>query len=202
MTTKTVEDICNMMGCTKERAKRVLDIGVKIGVLKKINENEYDMTGSGFAFASSLFTGSPSRDAGNWTCIKCNTVNNALNGINCIKCNYSFEENLHSELFQREKQELKYPKVTEREMLLFILGQLTGISMSLPMPQNVSFSQKFELNNVIAKVMTDIIASIKEKFPSVSDDEFNECLIQLNAVRTAPILDDALKKIMKIMKGY
>lgn len=200
MPTKTIDDICNMMGCTRERAKNVLDMGVKIGALKKINENEYDMTTSGFAFASSLDTGSTSREAGNWVCIKCNTVNNALNGMNCIKCNYSFEESLHSELFKREKEELKYPKVTERETLLFILGQLTGVSMSIPLPRDMSFSQKFELNGVISKVMSDMIQNIKEKFPSVSDDEFNECLIQLNAVRTMPIVDEALQKIMKSMK--
>lgn len=200
MTTKTVEDIRKMMGCTIERAQQVLEMGVKIGALKKINENEYEMTSDGFAFASTLFSGSSSRDAGNWMCIKCKTVNNAMNGINCIKCGYSFEENLHSQLFQKEKQELKYPKVTERETLLYLLGQLTGIIMSFDRPKSVSFSQRFELNTMIAQVMTEVFSNVKEKFPSISDDEFNECMIQLNAVRTGPILDEALAKIMKIMK--
>jgi len=110
--TKTVEDICNILGCTHERAKNVLEIGVKIGALKKINDNEYEMTGDGFTFASTLSKGSSDITDGNWICTKCKTVNNALNGMNCIKCDYSFQENLYSQIFEKEKKELKYPKVT------------------------------------------------------------------------------------------
>ena len=189
-----------MFGCTHERAKNVLEIGVKIGALKKINDNEYEMTGDGFTFASTLSKGSSDITDGNWICTKCKTVNNALNGMNCIKCDYSFQENLYSQIFEKEKKELKYPKVTDRETLLFLLGQITGMTLAMPFPQNVSFAQKFEKNNMLAKVMTSVMCEMKEKFPNISDDEFNECLIQLNAIRTVPILDDAIKEIMKIVK--
>lgn len=199
--TKTVEDVSNMLGCTHERAKNVLETGVKMGALKKINDNEYEMTGNGFAFASTLSKKSSDTPNNNWICIKCKTVNNALNGMNCIKCDYSFQENLYSQILEKEKKELKYPKVTERETLLFLLGQITGMSLAFPLPQNVSFAQKFERNNMLAKVMTSVMCEMKEKFPNISDDEFNECLIQLNAIRTGPILDDALKEIIKIMKS-
>ena len=120
--------------------------------------------------------------------------------MNCIKCDYSFQENLYSQIFEKEKKELKYPKVTDRETLLFLLGQITGMTLAMPFPQNVSFAQKFEKNNMLAKVMTSVMCEMKEKFPNISDDEFNECLIQLNAIRTGPILDDAIKEIMKIVK--
>ena len=75
------------------------------------------------------------------------------------------------------------------------------MSLAIPLPQNVSFAQKFEKNNMLAKLMTSVMCDMKEKFPNISDDEFNECLIQLNAIRTGPILDDALKEIIKIMKS-
>lgn len=199
--TKTVDDICNMLGCTSQRAKEILEKGVEIGVLKKINENEYEMTGNGFSFASTLSNKSSDITSGNWMCTKCKTVNNALNGMSCIKCSYSFHENLYSQILESEKKELKYPKVTERETLLFVLGQLTGVSLAIPVPQNISFAQKFEQNKTLAIVMTDIMHKIKEKFPDISEEEFDECLIQLNAIRTGPILDDALKDIMRIMKS-
>jgi len=200
MSVKTVKEVCDMLGCTYERAKSVLEMGVTMGALKKINDNEYELTGDGFSFTSTLSKESLNINNGNWTCIKCKTVNNALNGMNCIKCNYSFQENLHSQIFEKEKKELRYPKVTERETLLFLLGQVTGMSLVFPIPKNISFAQKFEQNNMLARVMTNIMCKLKEKFPNISEDEFNECLIQLNAVRTGPILDEALKDIMKINK--
>ena len=201
MLTKTLDEICKMMGIPKSRAKQVLEMGIKMGALKKVGEEEYEMTGSGQSFASTLFSKDLYKlESGNWTCTKCQTINNALNGMNCIKCNYSFQENICSQMFEAEKKDLKYPKVTDKETLLYLLGQLTGMSMALPIPRNISFAERFEMNNKVSRIMSEVMHELKEKYPSVSGDEFSECLIQLNAIRIAPILEDAFMKIMKITK--
>ena len=189
------------MGISKSRAKQVLEIGIQMGALKKVGEEKYEMTGNGHAFASSLFSKDLYKlESGNWTCIKCQTVNNALNGMNCITCNYSFQENICSQMFEREKKDLKYPKVTDRETLLYLIGQITGMTMAFPMPRDVSFAKRFEMTNDVSRIMAKVMHEIKEKYPGITDDEFSECLIQLNAIRIAPILEDAFMKIMKITK--
>jgi len=190
-----------MTGFPRERVMQIIEKAIQMGAVKKVGEDKYEMTGSGTAFSQSLFTKDP-RDfaSGNWTCFKCETINNALNGMNCIKCNYSYIDNISSEMLQREKKELKFPKVTDREMLIFLLGQVTGLTLSMQMPKNISFAQRFDHTTTISMIMTELMSKLKEQFPQVTAEEFDECLIQLNAMRTVPYLEEALSKLRSAIK--
>ena len=190
-----------MTGLPRERVIQIIEKAIQMGALKKVGEDKYEMTGNGAAFSQSLFTKDPHDLAsGNWVCVKCETINNALNGMNCIKCNYSYIDNITSEMLQREKKELKFPKVTDRETLIFLLGQITGLSLSMQIPKNISFAQRFEHTNTIAKILTELMSKLREQFPQVPAEEFEECLIQLNALRTVPYLEEALSKLRSAIR--
>lgn len=194
VSTQTVNGIIEMTGLSREAVLKVIEKGIEMGALEKVGPDEFKMTDDGHAFASHLMkSNSSAMNEGNWTCTKCKRINNALNGMNCTKCNYSYTDNLAAQAFEKEKRESKFPNVTEREMLLFLLGQLTGISMTIPTPKG-SFAETLHFQSHIAMIMSELMSEIKSKFPHVSDEEFEKCLHQLHAIRTTPFIKEALKK--------
>ena len=198
--TKNVDELCKITGFDREHVKRILDMGVEIGAFKKISDNDYEMTDMGLKVASKITKGNyKSVDPGTWTCSKCKTVNNALNGENCIKCNYSYVDSLSSDVLKREPKEYKFPKITDREMLIFLMGHLTGVCIGALAPkENISFKEKLKYNSHASKILAQITSKVLDQFPHITNDEFHEIIQQLNALRMMPFLDEAIKKMRDI----
>jgi len=98
---KNVDELCKMTGIDRKEIQRVLEKGVEIGALKKISDDDYEMTDMGFDIGSKInFNNYKTTDPGVWTCTKCKTVNNALNGPNCLKCNYSYVDSIASDVLK------------------------------------------------------------------------------------------------------
>jgi len=196
---RNIDDLCNLTGLDRKQIQRLLDKGVEMGALKKISDVDYEMTDMGMDISSKInFKNFQTTDPGVWTCSKCKTVNNALNGPNCLKCNYSYIDSMASDTLKREPKEYKYPKVTDREMLIFLVGHITGMATLFPSPKGISFKQKMEHQNSLSIVLTKLTTKVVDEFTHISDEEFNEVLIQLNALRTLPFLDDAIKKMRDV----
>jgi len=194
--TKNIEDICKMMDCDKITAKGVLDKGVSIGALKKVSDTEYEITEIGVDITHKINSGYMGVDASTWKCSKCGVVNNILNGPKCFKCKYSYEDSMASDILKKEaSMNYKFPKVTDREMMIFLVGNITGSCMSAPTLKNKSFAHIAQHRNAIATIMAKLTIKITDQFPHVSNDEFNEVLLQLNAVRTGPFIEEAVKKM-------
>jgi len=193
---RNVDELCKLTGLDREQIRRVLEKGVEIGALKKISDDDYEMTDMGFNIGSKInFDNFQTTEPGVWHCTKCKTINNALNGSTCLKCNYSYIDSVASDILNREQKEYEYPKVTDREMLIFLVGHLTGMATAFPPPKGISFKQKMEHQFSVSTTLTHLTSKIVDEFPHVSDDEFNEILMQLNAIRTMPFLEEAIKKM-------
>ena len=190
-----------MTGIPETDMRRILKKGIARGTLKEVSPDVFEMTESGMFVTRKIidrgYQRGYQREAGNWKCTKCQTINNMLNGSKCLKCDYSFEDNLASEIFKREKENFKYPKVTEKETLIFLLGQLTGFGMVLSYPRNIPMMHKINLNEDISEILSLVTKQIKKQFTTISDEEFDEIMIQLNAVRTIPMMSEALEKLRK-----
>jgi len=200
--TRNIDDLCKITGFDRKHVQRILDMGVEIGAFKKISDNDYEMTDMGLKVASKITVENhTSVDSGTWTCSQCKTVNNALNGSNCIKCNYSYVDSLSSDILKREPKEYKFPKITDREMLIFLIGHLTGVCTgTLDPKKEVTFKEKLEYNSHAAKMLAQLTSKVLDQFPHITNEEFSEIMQQLNALRTLPFLDEALKK-MRNMYG-
>jgi len=195
---RNVDELCKITGYSKEHVESILDKGVEIGAFKKISESDYEMTAMGLKVASKITNENyKTIDPGTWICSECRTVNNALNGKNCIKCNYSYLDSLASDAIKSEPKEYKFPLVTDREMLIFLVGHLTGMCASILPPKNISFKEKLQYNAQTTTVLSLLTSKVLEKFPHVTIEEFREIMHQLNAVRTMPFLDDALKELRR-----
>ncbi len=186
-----------MTGIPETDMRRILKRGVSIGTLKEVSPDKFEMTESGMFVTRKILDKGNQREAGNWKCTKCQTINNMLNGNKCLKCDYSFEDNIASEIFKKEKETLKYPKITEKETLIFLLGQLTGFGMMLSYPRNISMIHKINLNDDITEMLSLVTNQVRKQFTTISNEEFNEIMIQLNAVRTIPMMSEALEKLRK-----
>jgi len=193
---RNVDDLCKLTGLDRKQIQRVLEKGVEIGALKKISDNDYEMTDMGMDIGSKInINNFKTIEPGVWNCAKCKIINNALNGPNCIKCNYSYVDSIASDILNREPKEYKFPKVSDRELLIFLVGHLTGMATAFPPPKGISFKQKMEHQTLVSILLTQLTTKIVDEFPHVSDEEFNEVLMQLNAIRTMPFLEDAMKKM-------
>lgn len=186
-----------MTGIPETSMRRILKKGIAIGTLKEVSPDRFEMTESGMFVTRKIIDGGYQREAGSWKCTKCQIINNMLNGSKCLKCEYSFEDNLASEIFKREKETFKYPKITEKETLIFLLGQLAGFGMMLGHSRNISMMQKMNLNEDISEILSLITKQMRKQFTTISDEEFDEIMIQLNAVRTIPMMSEALEKLRK-----
>jgi len=180
---KSIDDLCRLTGMDRKHVQRIMDMGVQIGSLKKISDTEYEMTDMG---------------PGTWKCSKCKIVNNALNGQNCIKCNYSYMDSIASDTMKREPKEYKFPQVTDREMLVFLIGHITGMSTCISSPNGISFKQKMDYAHHAGKVFAELITNVAKQFSHISPAEFNEILLQVNALKTMPFLQEAFKKMRDI----
>ena len=193
---RNVDYFCKLTGLDRKHIQKVLEKGVEIGALKKISDETYEMTDMGMDIGSKInINNIHSTDPGVWKCTKCKTVNNALNGPKCLKCNYSYVDSVASDILRREKKEYKYPKVNDREILIFLVGYLMGMASGFLPPKGISFRQKMEHQNSVTTTLAHITTNVVDEFPHISDEEFNEVLMQLNALRTMPLLDDAMKKM-------
>lgn len=193
---RNVDDMSKMTGLDRNQVRHILEKGVEIGALKKISDDDYEMTDMGMDIGSKIIMDKYKTTVpGEWICTKCKTINNAQNGPNCLRCNYSFVDSLASDILRRESKEYKFPKVTDREMLIFLMGHLTGMATGFPPPNGISFKQKMEHHNCVAIVLAKLTSKVTEQFTHISKDEFDEIIIQLNAMRTMPFLDDAIKKM-------
>jgi len=177
--------------------RKILDKAVKTGTVKEVSPDMFEMTETGMFVTKNIMSRGMGKESGIWTCTKCNTVNNILNGNKCLKCDYSIQDNLASEALKKERKELKYPKVTERETMIFLLGQMTGLAMNFPHPKNMSMIQKLEFSRSITEVFATLSIELKDHFSSVVDDEFAEIMTQLDRVKTMPIMNDIVKKLGK-----
>lgn len=196
---KSIDDLCKLTGLDKKHVQHIVDMGVQIGSMKKVSDTEYEMTKIGLDITHKInFDNYDDADPVTWKCSKCNIVNNALNGPNCIKCNYSYVDSLASELLKREPKKYKFPQVHDREILIFLVGHITGMSTSLPAPKGISFKQKMGYTYQLGKVLAELTTNVAQQFPHVSQDEFDEVLLQLSALKTMPILDEAIKKMRDI----
>ncbi len=202
--TRNIDELCKITGFDRKHIQRILDMGVKIGAFIKISDNDYEMTDMGLKVASKItIQNDKSVDPGTWTCSKCKTVNNALNGSKCIKCNYSYVDSLSSDVLKREPKEYKFPQITDREMFIFLIGHLTGICTgSLEPKEDVSFKEKLEYNSYAAKILARLTSKVLDQFPHITDDEFGEIMQQLNALQTMPFLDEAIKKMRNLYPDY
>ncbi len=199
MIRKSIDDLCKLTGMKKEHVQRIMDMGVQIGSLKKISDTEYEMTDMGLDITRKFdFGNHTSVDPGTWKCSKCKIVNNALNGQNCIKCNYSYIDSIASDTLKREPKEYKFPQVTDREMLVFLIGHITGMSTCISSPNGISFKQKMDYAHHAGKIFADLTTNVAEQFSHISSDEFNEILLQINAWKTMPFLQEAFKKMRDI----
>ncbi len=196
---KSIDDLCRLTGMNRKDVQHIMDMGVEIGSLKKVSDTEYEMTEVGLNITRKInFNNYDSVDPGTWKCSKCNIVNNALNGANCIKCDYSYVDSLASDLMKREPKKYKFSQVNDREILIFLIGYITGMSIGIPTPKGISFKQKMGYTYHLGKVLAELTTNVAEQFPHVSRDEFDEVLLQLNALKTMPILDEAIKKMRDI----
>jgi len=197
--TRNIDELCKITGYDRKHVKRVLDMGVEIGAFKKISDNDYEMTDMGLKVASKITKGNyKSVDTGTWTCSKCKIVNNALNGKNCIKCNYSYVDSIASDTLNKEQKKFKFPQVTDREMLIFLIGHITGMAGGIPIPNTVSFKQKMEYTHKVSLVLTELTSKVADQFSHISTDELSEILSQINALRTIPFLEEAMKKMRDV----
>ena len=197
---RNVDELCKLTGLDRKHIQHILEKGVEIGALKKISDEDYEMTDMGMNIGSKInFKNFQNTDPGVWKCTKCKTINNALNGPNCLKCNYSYVDSLASDILRRESKEYKFPKINDREILIFLIGHLTGMAIGFPPPKSISFKQKMEHQNTVAVVLAELTSKVVDQFPHISNDEFDEILLQLNAMRTMPFLEDAMKKMRKGM---
>ena len=79
---RNVDDLCKLTGLDRKEIQRVLEKGVEIGALKKISDEDYEMTDMGINIGSKInINNYKTTDPGVWTCTKCKIVNNALNDL-------------------------------------------------------------------------------------------------------------------------
>jgi len=182
--------------------RKILQKALKTGTVKEVSPDMFEMTETGMYVTKNILSRGMGQESGMWTCTKCNTINNILNGNKCIKCDYSIQDNLASEALKKERKELKYPKVTERETMIFLLGQMTGLAMNFSPPKDMSMMQRLEFSKDVSKMFASLSMELKDHFSSVSNDEFAEIMTQLDAVKTLPIMSDIIKKLQKTFGGY
>jgi len=182
--------------------QKILQKALKTGTVKEVSPGMFEMTVSGMYVTRNILSKGFGTAAGMWVCTKCKTINNILNGNKCMKCDYSLQDNLASEALKKERKELKYPKVTERETMIFLLGQMTGLAMNFQPPKDMSMIEGLEFRRDVTKMFASLSMELKDYFSSVPNDEFAEIMTQLDAVKTLPIMSDILKKLKKTFGGY
>jgi len=177
--------------------REIIQKAVKTGTLKEVSPDVFEMTKAGMFVTKNIMSGGYGKESGMWTCTKCKTINNILNGDKCIKCDYSFQDNLASEELKKERKELKYPKVTQRETMIFLLGQMTGLAMNVTPPKDISMIQELEFRRSVTGMFASLSIELKDHFSTIANDEFAEIMTQLDAVKTLPIMRDIIKKLKK-----
>jgi len=182
--------------------REILQKALKTGTVKEVSPGMFEMTETGMYVTKNILSGGFGKESGMWICTKCNTINNILNGNKCMKCDYSIQDNLASEALKKERKKLKYPKVTERETMIFLLGQMTGLAMNFKPPKDMSMIQELEFRRDVTKMFASLSMELKDYFSSVPNDEFAEIMTQLDAVKTLPIMSDILKKLKKTFGSY
>jgi len=195
--TKSFKDLCAMTRIPETAMRKIIQRALKIGTMKEVSPDVFEMTETGMYITKNVLTGGSGKEAGMWTCIKCNTINNILNGNKCIKCDYSIQDNLASEALKKERKKLEYPKVTQRETMIFLLGQMTGLAMNVAPPKNMSMIQELEFRKSVTGMFASLTIELKNTFSTIADDEFAEIMVQLDAVKTLPIMNDIIKKLKK-----
>jgi len=199
---KSFKEICTMTRIPEADLRKIIQRALKIGTVKEVSPDMFEMTEAGMYVTKNIMTRGPGKESGMWVCTKCSTINNILNGNKCMKCDYSIQDNLASEALKKEKKQLKYPKVTQRETMIFLLGQMTGLAMNFSPPKNMSMIQKLGFSKDVSKMFASLSMELKDYFSSVPNDEFAEIMTQLDAVKTLPIMSDIIKKLNKSFIGY
>jgi len=195
--TKSFKEICTMTKIPEADLRKIIQKALKTGTVKEVSPDMFEMTEAGMYVTKNIMFGDSGKEAGMWMCTKCNTINNILNGNKCMKCDYSIQDNLASEALKKERKELKYPKVAERETMIFLLGQMTGLAMNFSPPKDMPMMQRLEFSKDVSTMFASLSMELKDYFSSVSNDEFAEIMTQLDAVKTLPIMSDILKKLKK-----
>jgi len=195
--TKSFKDLCAMTRIPEPDMRKIIQKALKTGTLKEVSPDLFEMTEAGMYVTKNIMSGGYGKESGMWGCTKCNTINNILNGNKCIKCDYSFQDNLASEALKKEKRELRYPEVTERETMIFLLGQMTGLAMNFSPPKDMSMMQHMEFKINVTEMFASLSIELKNSFSTVTNDEFTEIMTQLDAVKTLPIMKDIIKKLRK-----
>jgi len=194
---KSFKEICTITKIPEADMRKILQKALKIGAVKEVSPDMFEMTESGMYVIKNIMTRGPGTESGMWTCTKCKTINNILNGNKCMKCDYSIQDNLASEALKKERKELKYPKVTERETMIFLLGQMTGLAMNFKPPKGMSMIQELEFRRDVSNMFASLSMELKDYFSSVPNDEFAEVMTQLDAVKTLPIMSNIIMKLQK-----
>jgi len=200
--TKSFKEICAITKIPETDLRKIIQNAIKTGTMKEISPDVFEMTESGMYVTKNIMTRGMGKESGMWTCTKCNTINNILNGSKCMKCDYSIKDNLASEALKKERKELKYPKVTERETMIFLLGQMTGLALNFPHPKDMSMIQELEFRKSVTEVFALLSIELKNSFSTIVNDEFAEIMVQLDAVKTMPIMNDMMEKLGKDFNKY
>lgn len=201
-TLKSFKELCAMTKIPETNMRRIVEHAVKTGAMKEVLPDVFEMTEAGKFVVDNIMTKGMSRDAGSWKCTKCGVINNILNGSQCLKCNYSFKDNLASEELQKKNRKLQYPEVTDRETLIFLLGQSTGLAMNSTYLSKNSRGGEMSFDKIITEVFLPLTVELAHQFPTVSQDEISEIMLQLDAAKTQPIIDKAIKKLREIIERY
>lgn len=200
---KSFKELCVMTKIPEVELRKILEKAMKTGTIKEVLPDMFEITESGEFIIKKIITNGMSRDAGTWKCTKCDVINNILNGNNCLKCNYSFKDNLASEELKKRKRKLLYPQVTDRETLIFLLGQSTGLAMNFShLPKKSIMGDEMSFDKTITDVFLPLTVELAHQFPTVSQDEISEIMIQLDATKTLPIINNAIKKLKEIFEKY
>lgn len=199
---KSFKELCAMTKIPETEMRRIVEHAVKTGAMKEVLPDVFEMTESGKFVVDNIITKGISRDAASWRCTKCGVINSILNGSKCLKCNYSFKDNQASEELQKKNRKLQYPKVTDRETLIFLLGQSTGLAMNFTHSPKKSMIDETAFDKTITEVFLPLTIELTRQFPTVSDGEVSEIMIQLDAANTQPIIDKAIKKLREIIERY
>jgi len=201
-TTRSFKDLCAMTKISEATMREILQKALKIGTIKEVSPDMFEMTVSGMYVTKNILSEGFGKESGMWTCTKCNTINNVLNGSKCMKCNYSIQDNLASEALKKERKKLRYPKVTERETMIFLLGQMTGLAMNFSQPKDMSMIQELEFRKSVTDMFASLTIELKNSFSTIASDEFAEIMTQLDAVKTLPIMNDIIKKLIKAFDSH
>lgn len=191
----TLKQYMQFSGITDEvKAREKMEEFVKVFGMKKIDTDTYEIP-PGHLSAARLGRSQMMNSGMEWKC-ECGTINNAKNGEECLKCNFTYKDWVFKQQEDFTKnQSIRYQPITNREIACFLFGKFTSMLQG-QIPRNGNLEKRVQIANIAGTITFDFIKAMEKHYSELRVGEIFDVINQMGNPQNVIVYD----KIMRILE--